>query len=84
MAFGARYIFPNDANPRVAVGVNLPFSGNSVFTPNFTTKEAVKYNKNSQKGLDQYFLSDKVYGLVRNKSIIHDSYSTDRVILSYA
>jgi phage baseplate assembly protein W len=44
MAFGARYIFPNDANPRVAVGVNLPFSGNSVFTPNFTTKEAVKYN----------------------------------------
>ena len=44
MAFDARYIFPIDQNARAAVGVNLPFSGNSVFTPNFTTKDAIRYN----------------------------------------
>ena len=44
MAFNARYIFPIDQNARAAVGVNLPFSGNSVFTPNFTTKDAIRYN----------------------------------------
>ena len=36
--------------------------------------EAIKYNKNSQKGLDQSFLTDKVYHLLKNKSIIHDSF----------
>jgi phage baseplate assembly protein W len=44
MAFDAKYIFPIDQNARAAVGVNLPFSGNSVFTPNFTTKDAIRYN----------------------------------------
>ena len=44
MAFNARYIFPIDQNARAAVGVNLPFSGNAVFTPNFTTKDAIRYN----------------------------------------
>ena len=26
MAFGVRRVFPNDLRPRVAIGVNLPFS----------------------------------------------------------
>lgn len=44
MAYNARYIFPIDVNARAAVGINLPFSGNAVFTPNFTTKDAIRYN----------------------------------------
>lgn len=36
--------------------------------------DAIKYNKNSQKGLDQNFLTDKVYHLIKDKSITHDSY----------
>ena len=37
MAFGARRVYPNDTRPRVAIGVNLPFSEPGVFTPNFQT-----------------------------------------------
>jgi phage baseplate assembly protein W len=44
MAFGAKQIFPNDLRPRIAIGVNLPFNGESVFIPNFQTKEAIKNN----------------------------------------
>ena len=44
MAFGARRIYPNDTRPRVAIGVNLPFSEPGVFTPNFQTRDAVKNN----------------------------------------
>ena len=29
MAFGAKQIFPNDTKPRVAIGVDIPFTGNS-------------------------------------------------------
>ena len=44
MAFGAQRIFPNDLRPAVGVGINLPFSGEGVFTPNFQTQEAIKNN----------------------------------------
>lgn len=44
MAFGAKQIFPNDLKPRVAIGVDLPFNGPSVFIPNYQTKDAVKNN----------------------------------------
>lgn len=39
---------------------------------------AKKYNFNSKKGLDQYFLRDKIYDLIKDKSIIHDSYWCNR------
>lgn len=52
MAFGAKQIFPNDTRPRVAIGVDIPFNGNSVFTPNYQTKEAIKNN------LINYFLTN--------------------------
>ena len=52
MAFGAKQIFPNDNRPRVAIGVDIPFNGNSVFTPNYQTKEAIKNN------LINYFLTN--------------------------
>lgn len=52
MAFGARQIFPNDLRPRVAIGVNLPFSGPGVFVPNYQTKDAIKNN------LINYFLTN--------------------------
>jgi phage baseplate assembly protein W len=52
MAFGAKQIFPNDTRPRVAIGVDIPFNGNSVFIPNYQTKEAIKNN------LINYFLTN--------------------------
>lgn len=44
MAFGAKQIYPIDLNPRRAVGVNIPFSGEVAFTPNYLTKDAIKNN----------------------------------------
>jgi phage baseplate assembly protein W len=44
MAFGAKQIFPNDLKPRIAIGVNLPFNGESVFISNYQTREAIKNN----------------------------------------
>ena len=44
MAFGAKQIFPVDLNPRRAVGVNIPFTGEVAFTPNYLTKDAIKNN----------------------------------------
>ena len=52
MAFGAINKFPNDTRPRVGIGVNIPFSGADVFTPNYLTKEAIKSN------LINYFLTN--------------------------
>ena len=44
MAFGARRVYPNDLRPRVANGVNLPFSEPGVFTSNHQTRDAIKNN----------------------------------------
>ena len=52
MAFGAKQIFPNDTKPRVAIGVDIPFTGNSVFISNYQTKDAIKNN------LVNYFLTN--------------------------
>ena len=42
MAFGAVQQFPNDTRPRIGIGVNIPFNEGGVFTPNYTTAEAIK------------------------------------------
>lgn len=52
MAFGLRRVYPNDLRPRVAIGVNIPFSTPGVFQPNYQTKDAVKNN------LINYFLTN--------------------------
>tara|TARA_R110000824_G_scaffold116874_1_gene268606 strand:+ start:236 stop:643 length:408 start_codon:yes stop_codon:yes gene_type:complete len=52
MAFGARNVYPNDLRPRVAIGVNIPFSTPGVFQPNYQTKDAIKNN------LINYFLTN--------------------------
>ena len=52
MAFGARQIYPNDLRPSVGIGVDLPFSGPTAFTPNYQTKDAIKAN------LINYFLTN--------------------------
>ena len=52
MAFGAIKKFPNDTRPRVGIGVDIPFSAGGVFTPNYTTREAIKNN------LVNYFLTN--------------------------
>ena len=44
MAYGARRIYPIDLATSKAVGVSLPFNGNAVFKPTYTTKEAIKTN----------------------------------------
>ena len=52
MAFGIRRVYPNDLKPRVAIGVDLPFSDPGVFKPNYQTKDAIKNN------LINYFLTN--------------------------
>ena len=52
MAFNERRIFPNDQRPSVAIGFNLPMNEGGVYTPNFQTKDAIKYN------LINYFLTN--------------------------
>ena len=52
MAFNPQLINPIDLNPNLAVGVNLPFSGPSVFAPNYLTSNAIKNN------LINYFLTN--------------------------
>jgi len=52
MPFNPQQVNPLDLNPNVAIGVNLPFNGPSVFTPNYLTAQAVKNN------LINYFLTN--------------------------
>ena len=52
MAFGVRRVYPNDLRPRVAIGVNIPFSTPGVFQPNYQTRDAIKNN------LINYFLTN--------------------------
>ena len=52
MAFNPQQISTIDLNPNVAVGVNLPFSGPGVFTPNYLTAQAIKNN------IINYFLTN--------------------------
>lgn len=44
MAFAARKINPLDLQPRKAIGIDLPLSGNSVFNSTFQSKDAIKAN----------------------------------------
>ena len=53
MAFEIKKIDPRDLQPRVAIGVKLPFSGKAVFNSTFTSAEAIKNN------LINYFLTGK-------------------------
>lgn len=46
-------IFPVDTQPRVAVGVSIPFSGPAVFNSTYQTKDQIKSN------LINYFLTNK-------------------------
>lgn len=52
MSISPQYIDPLNLNPNIAVGVNIPFNGPSVFTSNYTTQEAIKNN------LINYFLTE--------------------------
>ena len=44
MAFNRKRINPLDLQPRKAIGVSLPFSGDAVFIPTYQTKDAIKTN----------------------------------------
>jgi len=44
MAYRINKINPIDLQARRAVGINLPFSANGVFSSNYQTKDAVKNN----------------------------------------
>jgi phage baseplate assembly protein W len=52
MAFNPQQINPLDLNPSIAIGVNLPLNGPSVFISNYQTKDAIKNN------LINYFLTN--------------------------
>lgn len=53
MAFNIERIDPLDRQPRKAIGVSIPFSGNAVFNSTYQTKDAIKAN------LINYFLTNK-------------------------
>lgn len=53
MAFDVKKIDPLDLQPRKAVGISLPFSGQAVFNSTYQTKDAIKSN------LINYFLTNK-------------------------
>ena len=53
MAYNVEQIEPIDFLPDVAVGVNLPFTGEAVFNSTYLTKDAIKAN------LINYFLTNK-------------------------
>jgi phage baseplate assembly protein W len=44
MILGPKKIDPLDLQPRKAIGVDIPFQSDSVFTQNFQTKDAIKNN----------------------------------------
>jgi uncharacterized protein len=44
MAFSPQQIAPIDFDPSVAIGVNIPLNGPSVFISNYQTKDAIKNN----------------------------------------
>lgn len=53
MAFDVKKINPLDRQPRKAVGINIPFSGGTVFNSNYFTKDAIRNN------LINYFLTGR-------------------------
>ena len=53
MAFKIEKIDPLDRQPRKAIGVSIPFSGDAVFNSTYQTKDAIKAN------LINYFLTNK-------------------------
>lgn len=53
MAYGSKKISTLDLYPSRAIGVKIPFTSPSVFTPVYTTKEQLKYN------LINFILTDK-------------------------
>jgi phage baseplate assembly protein W len=44
MAYGAKKILISDINPDVAIGVNIPFNTNNVFSSNYSSIDAIKSN----------------------------------------
>ena len=44
MAFEVKKIDPLDLQPRKAVGIDIPFSGNAVFNSTYQTKDAIRAN----------------------------------------
>jgi phage baseplate assembly protein W len=53
VAFNIERIDPLDRQPRKAIGVSIPFSGDAVFNSTYQTKDAIKAN------LINYFLTNK-------------------------
>ena len=47
---------------------------NKIFNLILNQQIALNYNLESRKGLDQYFLADKVYPLIKQEAVIHDSF----------
>jgi phage baseplate assembly protein W len=69
VAIEVQKIDPIDLQPRKAVGFNLPFSSNSVFTMNYETKTAIKYNLINLilTGVGERYLNPEFGTTVRNK-----------------
>ena len=49
-----------------------------IFNRILNRKGSFLYKRDDRKPFDQFFLSDKVYPLIRDRSLIHDSYLCNR------
>jgi len=79
MAYKVERINPLDLQPRKAVGVALPFSGNAVFNSTYTSKDAIKTN------LINYFLTghyERVFNLKFGaglRNLLFESITQDKI-----
>lgn len=77
MAFQAKKIFPIDLEPRKAVGISLPFSGEAVFNQTYQTKDAIKTNIINYflTGVGERYLNVKMGTSLRN--LLFNPYSNE-------
>ena len=80
MAYNVRKIDPLDLQPRKAVGINIPFSGEAVFNPTYQSADAIKAN------LINYFLTGKGERMLNPgfgaglRNILFDNITQDRLV----
>ena len=79
MAFEVKRIDPLDRQPRVAVGVSIPFTSEGVFSSTFTTKDAIKNNIINffLTGVGERFLNPNIGTGLRN--LLFEQLTQDKI-----